>query len=167
MFDIKKFDESFKDIDTTKPLKEKKTVPDGEYVTKITEAGWGETKLNKKAYLGMTHTITAGDYKGEKLYKKCFIENQFGLYYLKRDLAILGVVIDKLSSFEPVELLGQTVVVEKVTKPSKDGKEYANINYVSEASPAAGAATKPSPNMVAVGKPSTGKEKVSALLNNI
>lgn len=111
--------------------KEKRVSPDGTYEAKITEAGWFETRTDNKPYFGMTLTISSGDFKGEKNYKKCFIATPYGLSYLKKDMEVLGVKIEKLSEFDPFDLIGMKVVYKKVTgKPNAEGKSYPNYYFV-------------------------------------
>lgn len=103
------------------PADRNDVVPDGKYIAEIHAARFIETRKGGR-FLVMEYSVLAGEYQGALLSRFYSLEPE-RLRYMKQDLARLGPLPPKLSTWDPSEILGLRVEVQ--VKRSQDG-QYVN-----------------------------------------
>lgn len=108
--------------------------PDGTYLVFVEKVALKTAKESGNAYLSWQLRIVGGAYDGRCIFKKSMLQTPKNLDFLKGDLAIAGVVLDKLSQLQPaedgtpskklVELLDVRLEVSKQTKG-----EFTNVYF--------------------------------------
>jgi len=117
------------------PLEDKggdfEDVPPGKYNVKIERAEWKESKSGLR-FLSFGLVILTGSLKGRWIFKSGFIHNVQSAKFLIKDLAIIGIKIDRISSLNLESLLDIELEVKVWVQPSKKepGKEFRNVDFI-------------------------------------
>lgn len=128
---LEDFDAAFNEAEIQERDNSKsKNPPDGKYTTKIERAEFKTSKSgNPQFSIGLK--IASGKHKGRFLFKNWMLsKDKDKLKYLKTDLAVLGVKLDKISSLQNKleDLLNLHV---NVTKKDQTGTDFYNV-YINE-----------------------------------
>jgi hypothetical protein len=105
-------------------------LPDGIYHVKVDEVELGYTKTSGDPILKWQLEVEVGPHAGRKLFRNNLFATVSNLSYLKKDLAICGLVLTKLSDLEDrlEQLLDVELEVKQKTNRNGD-KEYRNVYF--------------------------------------
>lgn len=108
-------------------------VPAGRYHVKIERAEWKETKTGLRL-LSFGLVILSGPMKNRWIWKSSFINNVQSAKFLIKDLATIGIKLDRISLLNLESLLDIELEVKVWIAPSKKeaGKEFRNVDFIKQ-----------------------------------
>ena len=144
--DLDAYDEDYKDAP------EHVDVADGTYHVKFESFKAKDDSKDevRKPYIEWVFEIVTGPCAGSKLYKRSYVSKQ-AMPFLKRDLTVAGIVVEKLSDAPSVarDRLGTFFEVVRRTSKNKDGSRgFTNIDIQKPLNgpPAGAAPPEPGPD---------------------
>jgi hypothetical protein len=127
--ELGRLDEDYKSAPIPDP-NQRSRVPDGTYQAKIKNLAVKRSKGGGKLMLEWWLTIEGPEFKGTDIPRWNHFDTTEKLGWLKKDLAICGLELDRLATLEAKlpALLDKVLEIQVQTRTSQ-GKEYVNVYF--------------------------------------
>lgn len=126
------FGEAKKESGNNAPQGDFDEPPAGIYVVRIERAEWKEAKSTGAKFLSFGLVILKGDFKKRWIWKSSFLSSVQSAKFLIKDLAAIGIKLEKISLLDLEILLDICLEVKITVKAGKDGKEFRNVDFLRE-----------------------------------